>query len=457
MTNYTLYKCIIKTVRYEDIMSYEWFVTQFCSGSLEENYKNIDINFHKSYKLEIDDIYTSTKKAQFTISLILDKQKYKINKTNRLSTYTLNRRSNFIIYEKFDNTYTTCDGNTIETVKKLKTSSESTNISVNQVLYLDDSLKSANMFEMYSAYSELAESYMKHSNGRINLYQSDKLHNLILSIFDKSTYRITPQPIKDYEIEFLEGASIGALYYKVPTTETTHKYDVVSMYPSIMASEYFYVPTMPGKLLTLTTETLIKYNKNNSIKIGIFKATITGETKLFRFNKNNFYTHHSIIDAFKLNLKIEMIEDGEPNYLNYSGCVIKSIDLFSSYIDLFYRMKQLKLTGSKLMLNLLWGLLCETNDKHTFTEEEAPANLKITKIKQIKDTCYVSGFIDDKYYKTNYARLKPFLISKGRSNMYNFAKDHEDNISQIITDSLTLNVELPKHMTGDQIGQLKIV
>jgi len=60
-------------------------------------------------------------------------------------------------------------------------------------------------------------------------------------------------------------------------------------------------------------------------------------------------------------LKIELICDGKPNFLYYSkDCLVSSALLFKKYVDNLYPLKLRKVKGAKLLLNILWGALCES-------------------------------------------------------------------------------------------------
>jgi len=60
-------------------------------------------------------------------------------------------------------------------------------------------------------------------------------------------------------------------------------------------------------------------------------------------------------------LKINLICDGNPNFLYYpKECLVSGQLLFKKYVDSIYPLKQLKVKGAKLLLNLLWGSLSES-------------------------------------------------------------------------------------------------
>jgi hypothetical protein len=58
-----------------------------------------------------------------------------------------------------------------------------------------------------------------------------------------------------------------------------------------------------------------------------------------------------------------------------------------------------------------------------------------------------------KYYTTGFARLSPFLISKGRHMIGSMCYSHREHIKQIHTDGLISDTKLDIK-TGDNIGDL---
>ena len=97
---------------------------------------------------------------------------------------------------------------------------------------------------------------------------------------------------------------------------------------------------------------------------GIYRCTVKGTSKLFRFNFDNYYTHIDLNNAKQLGLDIKLIIDEKPNFLYYSRdkCLTGN-ELFGRYVDLLFDLKQKKINGSKQILNILWGSLCEKYKK----------------------------------------------------------------------------------------------
>ena len=136
--------------------------------------------------------------------------------------------------------------------------------------------------------------------------------------------------------------------------------------------------------------------------------------------------------------------------------------LFRKYVNEMYELKSLKVEGAKLLLNILWGSLCQMNYYNKNVEYDENINYTDAEIKYINSSddelnikCI---FYKGGYYKTNFARLKPFLISYARKNMFRMFRDLEDNIVRIHTDGFYCIDKLPEEknkIIGDKMGYLK--
>ena len=80
-----------------------------------------------------------------------------------------------------------------------------------------------------------------------------------------------------------------------------------------------------------------------------------------RQNKYNYYTHIDITRARELQYNITILEDDEPNFLNYSReKTINACQAFRPFVDYMYQLKSNNIPGAKNILNCLWGALCES-------------------------------------------------------------------------------------------------
>ena len=109
---------------------------------------------------------------------------------------------------------------------------------------------------------------------------------------------------------------------------------------------------------------------------------------------------------------------------------------------------------------MLWGVLCEKKKtKHYIDINEnfiIPDNNEILHIKHIdnnKITLHLS--YNDDIYKTQYARMCPYLLSHARYNISNIIEPYNDVVINCHTDGFTLPYKPKELKTGLNIGELK--
>ena len=308
----------------------------------------------------------------------------------------------------------------------------------------------------YDKFIDKANKLKLETNDKINLYKSGSDKYTALNIFNKMTQHIQqPDYIDQVESTFISKASCGALIFNTKNYEgPAYKADIKSMYPSIMKSRILF-PIKAGELKYIT-----KFDER--FYFGIYRCIIKGSSKLFRFNFDNYYTHFDLDTAKKLGLDIELIIDDQPNFLYYSrDKCLTGYEIFGSYVDLLFDLKQKKIPGSKSILNILWGSLCEKNKidfKHKIGQtREIPTNIEINFIKPDifnDDSIYISYTEVNNIYKHSYARLMPFLLSKARKNMFEILKPYENILLRTHTDSLLCREEPKNIKYGDKLGDL---
>ena len=136
-----------------------------------------------------------------------------------------------------------------------------------------------------------------------------------------------------------------------------------------------------------------------------------GVDNLFRYNVNNWYTSIDLKGAKELNLSINMIENGQVNfiYYNLSKCD-RACDLFKNNIDILYRLKKKNIDGSKIIQNCYWGSLCKKkNAKNSINRDDnfiISDNRVITSFKSIDNKIILNLSNND------YARMSLFLFSQ---------------------------------------------
>jgi hypothetical protein len=154
-----------------------------------------------------------------------------------------------------------------------------------------------------------------------------------------------------------------------------------------------------------------------------------------------------------------MILDGKPNALIYTkDKLMNGAYLFKTYIDELYELKQQKVKGSKDLLNVLWGALVESEHYNHFIEQEEECKVddaRITRIivdNKIRIKCI---YRKKKQFKTNWGRIKPFVLAYARSRMFFSFRKFEPLVIRMHTDSLVMKEKNDELKTGPELGNLK--
>jgi hypothetical protein len=291
---------------------------------------------------------------------------------------------------------------------------------------------------------------LKTLDSKFNLFKSDVKHCALNFFYDK-VKSIHPEDITQDETKFIEESSGGAITYWEPFKGECYSVDINSCYPYVMKQNNHYFPIKQGEFKTIK-----QYKK----EFGIYRCKILNPTnkiiKLFAFNRNNYYTHIDIEQALEYGLTYELIQDGQPNFLYYSkDKLMNGAFLFKNYMDELYSLKS-KSKMAKSLLNILWGALSEKNTKKFINNCHDELDLEDCEMTDLHFTgnqihLKIINYGDD-YYKTNYARIKPFVLSYGRNQCYKQFKGHEKDIVRIHTDG----AHCLKNMTGNNcIGGIK--
>ena len=87
---------------------------------------------------------------------------------------------------------------------------------------------------------------------------------------------------------------------------------------------------------------------------------------------------------------------------------------------------------SKMILNMIWGVLCEKKKtKHYIDINEnfiIPDDNEILHIKHIDNIITLHLSHNDNIYKTNYARMCPFLLSQARYNISKIIEPYKHEV-----------------------------
>ena len=176
---------------------------------------------------------------------------------------------------------------------------------------------------------------------------------------------------------------------------------------------------------------------------------IGSDSRIFNHNSSKWYTHTDLNFANKdLGYKINLVVSDEPNALLFdSKALMTGRELFGPFVK--FLLKEIK-----EYLNALWGALTQTNVMTVSDVVHAGKEvLTITPTNNGKLT--VETVVKDKYYETNFARLKPFLLSYGRVMIAKIINKNIDDVVRCHTDGIICTKEITNIEIGNDLGQLK--
>jgi len=294
---------------------------------------------------------------------------------------------------------------------------------------------------------------------RLEILDYKKLIGTLFKIY-RGDKKIKYDTIEFYEYEFFENCFNAGLNTATKGLyENVQAFDYKKFYAQILGGDKttFKVPITKGKL-----QILKKIPPKKEIQYGIYRVKISSYSpnisKVFAFNENNYYTHIDLIRALDLSfskrfdVKIELIQDKEPNALMYDELIDSKI-IFIRYVK---KIQEVLLTYPKnklckFLLSGLWGNLSQKGHtkKLTMNEYDELENKEKYNLVDIHTKYINNEFVDifellhiNNIQQTNY-RLKSFLTSQGRNKMsQNLTRiQNLDDIIRVCTDGVILTNE----------------
>ena len=417
---------------------------------------NISINVSGDY------IYTSKLKTNKQINLKLINDHYTVDhQFSRKALSVSYKERNILMYDKINDVG--YDGvEYIPMSKKLLQDIYTFKVAYVVVPKVNSKIE---LKEEYDILIENNKALKIATSGFINLGQTGTIKKTSLYLFERLSEHIpNPEHITQDEMKWIENSSAGAIIFNEEYEGEAWKYDVKSMYPSIMKSSLM-VPMKRGEFKNWQLD---EFNALKFLPNGIYRAVVKAGSdeklnRLFRFNRLHYYTQISLVHAKTLGLEVELIIDDQPNSLLYSrDKCLRCDEIFSKFVDYVFDLKDKKVPLAKPILNLLWGSLTETNTKKVVIDNASEEvfviedNMTITNIKPsfIKNNTLVEYANNDSFYKSNFARLKPFLLSKARSNICSIILPYKDTVVKCHTDSLLCSAKPEGIKTGLKLGDL---
>ena len=154
-----------------------------------------------------------------------------------------------------------------------------------------------------------------------------------------------------------------------------------------------------------------------------------------------------------MNCKIKLIQDGQANALIYDSSK-RAGNLFFDFVEDTYKWKKQD-KDMKIVLNILWGALCEKNHKIYRTTDDVNVDVIDNVLKGPKGYDLLETYNYEKVFKTNYARIFPFITSAGRKMIFDEVYEIIDDVYRINTDGFICSGDINLE-TSDSIGKLKV-
>jgi hypothetical protein len=351
--------------------------------------------------------------------------------------------------EKSDNIYVKCPDRALskeqKDAEKLLTENE-----IKMKLYL-------HCKEQHAIFMKDAEYIKKATNGQVNIFKTGSFKKTSQKLFYDTLKNIIPEAIQRDEAHWLRMSTMGAVLYCTKGYKgLSHHADFKSFYPSIMKRQQAKYPYKRGEFQKITTK---EFNEMKFYKFGIYRAIVSGEHKLFRFNEDNYYTHTDLELAKKLHFDIELIEDDQANFLYYSyDKLISGKELFSKFVEILYPLRK-NAKSAKDVLNVLWGSLGEINDVTKKVDlsigHNIPKGARIDEICACDDDHVIVKYteLDKPVFKNDFGRIVTFLLAYGRRDIITVCEPFINDIVYCRTDGFRTKTKQDLEY-GSELGDL---
>jgi hypothetical protein len=221
-----------------------------------------------------------------------------------------------------------------------------------------------------------------------------------------------------------------------------------------MASAQHKFPIGAGKLKNFTKA---EFNALTYYSFGMYHVKVLdSDYRVFVHNCENYYTHTDLNFAQQQGYKIKLVEDDEPNALLFAPkALMTGRELFGPFVKFLFKLKKQGHKEIKSYLNALWGALTQTNVM-SISNGVVHDNKEILTITPTNDGGLIFGTaVKDNYYETNFARIKPFLLSYGRTMIAKIILKNLDTVVRCHTDGIICSKRITNIEFGNNLGNLK--
>ena len=321
---------------------------------------------------------------------------------------------------------------------------------------------------LYTEFIRDAPILLKETKGLVNLYKTgtNVKTAVELAFHFLNQNDITAEDVTLTESEWIENASTGPIVFGEKYEGNTFKYDLNSAYPSIYSDTHLLIPVKQGEFKKLTKD---EFLKKGFVSYGIYRCIIEYNNddkdnhKIFKLNDTNYYTNIDINYAIKLGFKITLIEDCDYNFLSYDRSKTKTgHEMFSEFVKLLYPLRKNEIIKDRVksFLRCLWGALSQRNIFKKVYKMDVEAELFDCEIVEMiphnDDSYKITYMKSNRPYETNYARLKCFLLAKGREKISKYISPYKQHIKRCHTDSMSSTIELKHIETSLELGKMKL-
>jgi hypothetical protein len=454
----SLYNSLYKALKHLPIKS-DIFKLRFEEAVKNNDFKLIEDLIKSNINVSGSKSFLTSNSFSRTIKLIYKNGCYNVDGSHNKSFLEgiSHKQQKLVLYQLQCDSVLLYDGEEFKNIDYQQFYNFKSNLYENEYSYIQKSTSDM-ILEHQQIITDCQELY-KASNGHIDMTKTSfnfkKMAKLLLY---NSLYAYEAETIEKDEEELIKKCFIGGLIYSIDNTnlEKAYEYDINSAYPHQMIQNSFTFPLKRGQFETITKLDLV-------IHYGIYKAEIVKSqdkhiNKLFRFNRNNVYTHNDLYSARMLGL--EIILNQEPNNVLLYPHRVNGCQMFANLVKMLYDLKLKNIPYAKLILNTLWGVLCSKR-KLTRIARNNSEIIDFESFDKIFNICPTSfGDIvqytksDLALYKFNYARLGLFLTSALRKRMATTFFQYRENIYRSHTDSCLLDIPIDLKISN-KMGEFK--
>eukprot|EP01040_Poterioochromonas_malhamensis_P009127 gene9127-9898_t len=360
----------------------------------------LEYKFNISFTVSGEHQYISKAKKPININLSLVNEHYQLRcNENRSKTVGVNFKE---VNPEDVISYKIIKGHNVE----IYNGKESKNMLIDEFmeirfkrekLFIKAESQDDDLHETRNSFLKDADLLKQETKGFVNLYKYESIATGSYELWRQLSKNITePEKLSNIEAEWIDKSFSGGLHYAERDFEgKAYCYDMNSMYLHYMSMLNFSIPMKQGEFQYISRE---EFHKLEYYQYGIYKCKITEPHKLFKINKNGYYTHYDLQLCKELKIKVEIVDNDQANCLIYEKDRINGNKMFESFAKRMYEYKKDGLPV-KMLISRLWGYMCKKRRKH-FTGD-------VTNRIEINDP---DVFIDDIYEIDGITKVKAIKI-----------------------------------------------